>query len=101
MGFEEFVQFSLLLFRVAGLCHLFHRWQERGLAHLAEKGLHFACGLIHIDDFSGSSVCAAPHMSNIAWQENRFTGTGTESLFADLELELPLNDVDPFILFVM
>ena len=51
-----------------------------------------------IDDL-GRGAYRRPHVLDVAWNEHGFTRAKVESLLANLQLHLAVNDVNPFILF--
>ena len=65
--------------------------------HLKEL-LDLSGRLVGIDDLCGDTY-RTPHVFDVTWNEHGFTGAEVESLLANLQLHLALNDVNPFILF--
>src|ERR1700733_14208327 len=84
-------------------------WRAK-LACFAEELLHLACGLVHINNFARATAHAAPHMGNLARQEDALTGPYPKRLLlqvsqvfraagtANQKLKLAVDDIDPLIL---
>ena len=68
------------------------------LAHLAEELLHFAGGLIHVDDFARPAAEADPGVRDFARKEDALTTAQAMFFIADFKVKLSVDDVDPFIL---
>src|SRR5579863_2660222 len=80
------------------------------LGHLAEEHLHLARGLVHINDFARLAAHTAPHVGDLARQENTLASPHPKWLVlqvsqvfhavgpAHQKLKFTIDDVDPLIL---
>ena len=66
MGLEETAQPDDLVFRVSFLDHLLGRWNVLEIRERAKELLHFAGGLVDVDDPTGLIARETPDMGHVA-----------------------------------
>ena len=66
-----------------------------------EEFLHVAGGLVEVDDSRGSAAGGRPDVRCCAGDEDGLAGASAEALFADFEIHLAVDDVDPFVLVMV
>jgi hypothetical protein len=97
VGFEDPLQSVCLFGGVALLNRLLARRQVFEFGQHLKELLDFAGRLVGIDDLSWGAD-GRPRVLDVAWYEYGFTSSEAAPLFANLQLQLAVNDVNPVVL---